>query len=97
MLVSNNSALIITGLLGVGFSMSGMYPTTLATMPAKFNSSTVATGTSIGVATCGAVIMPVIVGFVAEKTGIAGGIATISIAFFCIMSLTIIKLFIKKQ
>lgn len=95
MLLAQNPSLIIVGLLGVGFSMSGIYPTTLATMPEKFTSSTVATGTTIGVATCGAVLMPAIVGFVSDNIGIAGGIATISIAFFCTMLLTIIKIFVK--
>lgn len=93
MITGTTSFLIILGLLGVGFSMSGIYPTTLGTMNARYTSSTIATGTCIAVATCGAVIMPTIVGLVAEYTGISGGISAIAIAFMCMLVLTIVKFF----
>ena len=57
---------IIIGLLGMGFSMSGIYPTTLSTMKPQYNSSPVAVGTCIGIALTGAIAMPVIVGAVAQ-------------------------------
>lgn len=96
MISSQNPSLIVIGLLGVGFCMSGIYPTTLGTMPKEFTSSTIATGTTIAVGTCGAVLMPAIVGFVSDISGIAGGIATIAVAFFCTMVLTVIKIAAKK-
>lgn len=93
MIVSDSLALIIIGLLGVGFFMSGIYPTTFSTMSKNFNSSTVATGTCIGTATLGAIIMPIIIGAVADRSGIAGGIATLSGALFCMVLLMVVKFF----
>ncbi len=58
---------IIIGLLGTGFSMSGIYPTTLSTMKPEYNSSPVAIGTCIGIALTGAISMPMIVGAIAQN------------------------------
>ena len=92
MISSANPVIIVIAVLGVGFSMSGIYPTTLSTMENRYNSSTLATGTCIGTATIGAIIMPIIIGHVAESSGLSGGVATISIALFTMVILMIIKL-----
>ena len=92
MITVSNPVVIFLALLGVGFSMSGIYPTTLSSMDTRYNSSTIATGTCIGTATIGAIAMPIIIGQVAERTGLAGGIATISIALFVMVALMIFKL-----
>lgn len=92
MITVSNPVVIFLALLGVGFSMSGIYPTTLSSMDTRYNSSTIATGTCIGTATIGAIAMPIIIGQVAERAGLAGGIATISIALFVMVALMIFKL-----
>lgn len=92
MILSDNIVLIVLGLLGVGFFMSGIYPTTFSTMDKSFNSSTVATGTCIGTATVGAIAMPIIIGAVADRSGIVGGIATLSVALVCMVFLMVLKL-----
>ena len=92
MITVSNPVVIFLALLGVGFSMSGIYPTTLSSMDTRYNSSTIATGTCIGTATIGAIAMPIIIGQVAERAGLAGGIATISIALFIMVALMIFKL-----
>lgn len=92
MISVSSPVVIFLALLGVGFSMSGIYPTTLSSMDSRYNSSTIATGTCIGTATVGAIVMPLIIGHVAENAGLAGGIATISIALFLMVSLMVIKL-----
>lgn len=97
MISCHNVAVIVASLLGVGFSMSGIYPTTLSTMDPRFNSSTVAVGTCIATATIGAILMPIIVGQVAEVAGIAGGIATISIALLIMVALMALKLIRSKK
>ena len=91
MIVSSSPAVIAAAVFLVGLSMSGIYPTTLSTMEKKYNSSTVATGLCIGTATVGAIIMPTIVGTVAENAGIHGGIATISIAMAVMVLLMVVK------
>lgn len=97
MISTRNVAVIVASLLGVGFSMSGIYPTTLSTMDPRFNSSTVAVGTCIATATIGAILMPIIVGQVAEAAGIAGGIATISIALLIMVALMALKVIRSKK
>ena len=91
MITAENPVVIVIAVFLVGFSMSGIYPTTLSTMEKKYNSSTVATGLCIGTATVGAIIMPTIVGSVAESAGIKGGVATISVALAIMVILMIIK------
>ncbi len=92
MITATNSVLTAAAVFLVGVSMSGIYPTTLSTMDEKYTSSTVATGLCIGTATIGAILMPAIVGAVAENTGIEGGIATISVALVAMVILMILKL-----
>jgi len=99
LMISTRSIMVIfPSLLGVGVSMSGIYPTTLSTMDRRFNSSTVATGTCIATATVGAILMPMVVGAVAERQGIAGGIGSISIALGVMVVLMVVKVvFGRKQ
>lgn len=92
MISAQSTALVVIGLLGLGFSMSGIYPTTLSTMDSRYNSSTVATGTCIATATVGGILMPIIIGEVAEVSGIRGGVATISVALAIMVILMVIKL-----
>jgi len=66
-------------------------------MNPKYNASTVAMGTTIATATLGAISMPIIVGAVAQKDGIAGGLTTISIALVCMFVLILVKFFSGKK
>jgi len=91
MVSSQNIGLIYMSIFGFGLAMSGTYPTVLATMNPKFNASTIAVGTTIAIATLGAISMPTIVGAVAQEIGIAGGLATISITLVCMFVLILVK------
>ncbi len=97
MVSSKNYAFIYMSVFGFGLAMSGTYPTVLATMNPKYNASTIAVGTTIATATIGAISMPIIVGAVAQQIGIAGGLATISIALLCMFSLILVKFFSGKK
>lgn len=97
MISADTTVMIVVGLLGLGFFMSGIYPTTLSTMDSRYNNSTVATGTCIATATVGGILMPIIIGQVAEVSGIAGGVATISVALFFMVLLMVIKLIRAKK
>jgi len=97
MVSSRNYGLIYMSIFGFGLAMSGTYPTVLATMNPKYNASTIAVGTTIATATVGAISMPIIVGAVAQKIGIAGGLATISIALVCMFALILVKFFSGKK
>ena len=93
MLSASSPLFILIGVLGTGFSMSGIYPTTLSTNAKKYNKSTIATGTCIASATLGSIIMPGVIGTVAETSGMAAGMATVSIALVIMVILMIIKVF----
>ena len=84
--------LIIVAVLGEGLAMSGIYPTTLATMPSKYNRSTMATGICIAAANAGGIIMPAIVGMIADSTGdFRSGFAAIGVA----LALMLVVMFMK--
>lgn len=91
MMSSSSTILIVAGLLGLGFFMSGVYPTTLSTMDSRYNGSTIATGVCISTATVGGVLLPIIIGQVAEVSGIAGGIATIFFAMVFMLAFMLLK------
>lgn len=91
MITSSNPVVVFIAILGTGLSMSGIYPTTLGTQEKRFNTSTVATGTCIAVATIGSIVMPIIIGNVAENYGIKAGMATILIALFLLVFLMVVK------
>lgn len=91
MVSTKNYVFIYMSIFGFGLAMSGTYPTVLATMNPKFNASTIAVGTTIATATLGAISMPIIVGAVAQKIGISGGLTTISIALVCMFALILVK------
>lgn len=94
---AQTTMLTILGVLGVGLSMAGIYPTALSTLDNAFNSSTVATGTCIAVATVGGILMPAIIGAVAEQSGINAGIMTIAGALVILIILSIIKFLSKNS
>lgn len=91
MVFSSSPIIILISILGIGLSMSGIYPTTLSTHDKKYNKSTIATGTCIAVATFGAIIMPIIIGNVSSRYGIESGMKTIFIPLLCLLSLMIVK------
>ena len=89
---TTNSVLATICVLCIGLSMGGIYPTTLATMEKRFSQSTVAIGLCIGVATLGAVIMPSIVGYLAQNVGMNFALRSILIPLSIMLVLQIIKL-----
>lgn len=78
MISTRSMPLIIAGLLGTGISMSGIYPTTLATMKREYNSSPLSTAIAIGLALVGGITMPITIGAIAEKVTTASLAAGLS-------------------
>lgn len=89
-LLSSKLWLIIICILGLGFCLSGIYPTTVSNVGTVLKESSLAMGTLLGVAGLGGILMPYITGAVAEKVGIAGGMFAISVAvvlmFLCTLA-----------
>lgn len=97
MITATTTVPAVIGLLGLGLFMAGVYPTVLSTMPSDYNGSMVATGICIGTATIGAILMPSIVGWMANITSITGGMSMILIANICMVVLCIIKYFLGRK
>lgn len=89
-LLSSSIWAIILCILGLGFCLSGIYPTTISNVGTVLKESSLAMGTLLGVAGLGGILMPYITGAVAERVGIAGGMVAISIAvvlmFLCTLA-----------
>lgn len=96
-LITSNIWAIIACMIGLGFCLSGIYPTTLANVGSVIKGSGLAMGTLLAVAGLGAIIMPYITGLVAEKAGIAGGMAAVSIFTVLLLILTLVNQFRKPR
>lgn len=91
LIASDSMVLKVIGVIGTGLAMSGIYPTTLSTMDKKYNNSTIATGICIGTATVGAIIMPIIIGSVADAVSVAAGFSLIAVPVAIMVVLQIVK------
>ncbi len=94
---TTSSVLAAISVLCIGLSMGGIYPTVLSTNEAKYNKSTVATGTCIAVATIGAVAMPSIVGYLADNVNMGIALKSILVPLSIMVILQIIKLVIAEK
>ncbi|MDD3429218.1 MAG: MFS transporter, partial [Oscillospiraceae bacterium] len=68
------------GIIGVGFFMAGLYPTTVADMGDTIKQYPLSMSFLLTFAGLGAIIMPSIVGTVADKIGIIGGMSCVVVA-----------------
>jgi len=75
--------------------MAGVYPTTMATM--KGVTSSVSVGFTIAIASFGSIIMPSIIGAVADARGLANAIALLVFALIGLIALVLIKMAVDKK
>jgi len=68
------------GIIGVGFCMAGLYPTTLSSIGNITKKYPLALSCILTCASLGAILMPGIIGTIADKVGIAGGMSVLIIA-----------------
>ena len=89
---TSSSVLAAISVFGIGLSMGGIYPTVLSTNEKRYTQSTIATGTCIAVATVGAVVMPSVVGFIADNISMNIALKSILAPLSVMVVLMIIKL-----
>lgn len=94
-LVSSSTWAIVGSILGLGFCLSGIYPTAISNAGNVLKGSSLAMGTLLGVAGLGGIIMPYITGVVAESNGIKGGMVTIGVAAILMFLCSLINKFRK--
>lgn len=90
-ILSSNIWAIIACILGLGFCLSGIYPTTVSNVGGVLKKSSLAMGVLLGVAGLGGILMPYITGVVAEKVGIVGGMVAISVAVVLLFLFTLVN------
>ena len=86
LLISTENLVIITiAVAGMGFFFAGIYPTCIANAGEFIKGSTRGMSTLLAIASLGGIIMPQIVGILADNMGIVGaiGFLIIGIAFMC--------------
>ena len=91
LLFAHNAAFILFCIMGLGFFMAGISPTSFSFAGGISDHNPLAWSFLLTAGSLGAMIMPVIVGNISEKAGIVPGISSIAVLvvidFFCILLL----------
>ncbi|HHV38298.1 MAG TPA: MFS transporter [Tepidimicrobium sp.] len=82
---------IIGCILGLGFCLAGIYPTTVSNVGSVLKESQLAMGTLLAIAGLGGIVTPYIIGIVAEKRGIEKGMLVISVAITLLFLLSLVN------
>lgn len=77
LLLCRNTVLIVIGIMGFGYSMAGIYPTTVSFCGGLIKKYSVAWSFILTIASFGSILMPMIIGRIAESAGIAYGMSSI--------------------
>jgi fucose permease len=87
LILSKSTLPIVIGIMGFGFSMAGIYATTVSFAGELIRKYSLAWSFILTTASFGSILMPSIIGLIAENISIATGMATIAIALFIDMLL----------
>ncbi len=77
LLLGRSLPMITLGIAGFGFSMAGIYPTTISFASPMFKQYPLAWSTLLTTASVGAIVMPIIIGAVASSAGIVAGMISV--------------------
>lgn len=81
LLLATQSLLIITiAIMGLGYSMAGIYPTTISSVGGTIKAYPMAMGVLLMIGTIGAILMPIITGALSDMYGIFAGMSAILVA-----------------
>lgn len=98
LLFSRSTVLIIIGIIGFGFSMAGIYPTTVSFCGGLIQKYSIAWSFILTFASMGSILMPSIIGRIAENAGITYGMSSIVIVVLVDMALIIaLNIYIKRN
>jgi len=94
LLLSTQSLTLITvAIMGLGFSMAGIYPTTIATVGGTINKYPMAMGVLLMLGGIGAILMPVITGALSDQFGILAGMSAIVVAIILMIICVVINIY----
>lgn len=98
LLNSTQTLWIIIGIMGFGFSMAGIYPTTVSFAGFVIQKYKLAWSFMLTTASIGSIVMPSIVGAIAESVGIAAGMNSIIVVIVIdMLSIILLSVYMKKQ
>jgi MFS transporter, FHS family, glucose/mannose:H+ symporter len=80
LLSTRNSTTITLAIMGLGFSMAGIYPTTVSTLGSTIKTYPMSMGVLLMIGGCGAILMPLITGALADLFGVLAGMSAIILA-----------------
>ncbi len=94
LLLSTQNILVITiAIMGLGFSMAGIYPTTVSTFGSTIKLYPMSMGALLMLSSIGSILMPIIVGSLSDNWGIWAGMSAIVIAIVMMLVFVLINVF----
>jgi fucose permease len=97
LLSTQNLGLITFAIMGLGFSMAGIYPTTVATVGNTIKVYPMAMGVLLMLGGVGAIAMPIITGALSDQFGILAGMSAIVVAIALMILFVIINIVHKRN
>ena len=98
LLFSRNTGMIVLGIMGFGYSMAGVYPTTVSFCGNLIKKYAMAWSFILTLASFGSIIMPTIIGWIAESAGIAYGMSSVAVVILIdFMLIAALNIYIKKR
>lgn len=98
LLFGRTTPLIIFGIMGFGFSMAGIYPTTVSITGLIIEKYPMAWSYILTFASFGSILMPTIIGSIAEKAGIYYGMSSIvAVVAIDLIFILVLNRYIKKH
>ena len=91
LIFSRTTFWIMAGIIGFGYSMAGVYPTTVSFAGKLIQKYPMAWSFILTLASLGSIVMPSVIGKIAETAGIAVGMSSVAVVlvidFICILAL----------
>ncbi|PKM94422.1 MAG: MFS transporter [Firmicutes bacterium HGW-Firmicutes-1] len=98
LLLSTQDLLIITiAIMGLGFSMAGIYPTTISTVGVILKAYPMSMGVLLMLSGAGAIMMPIITGALSDAFGILAGMSAIIVAIILMILCVVLNVLSKKD
>lgn len=89
LLFSKSTVPIVIGIMGFGYSMAGIYPTTVSFCGGLIQKYSMAWSFILTLASLGSILMPMIIGRIAENVGIAYGMSSIVVVVLVDLALIV--------
>lgn len=98
LILSRSTGLIVFGIMGFGYSMAGIYPTTVSFSGNLIQKYPMAWSFILTTASLGSIIMPSIIGRIAENAGIFYGMSSIAaVVVIDLVFIIVLSVYIRKN